>query len=223
MGDFAIIAEGITDQKVLENILFGVFKTESGEEPWINFEQPPLDATAQHGAHAPGGWNLVLKYFQQGNFKQALQLNRYLVVQIDTDVAAEYGVARMKDGPPLSDDELVSAVVAMFMEMIGAEILTNHGDRFIFAIPVDTIECWLLAMVFDESQHTKREKTSGCVAAVNEELRRRNEELLPGKDPPSRYSQLSKPLRKPKVLLGAARSSESLMRFVVQLERIRIA
>src|SRR5437764_7354557 len=108
MGDFAIVAEGKTDQAVLRNILIGFFAG-AGEEPLVNFEQPPLDATGQHG-DPPGGWPLVMQYFQQGKFRQALQFNRYLIVHLDTDRSEDYGVPRQRDGKDLSPEELIEGV-----------------------------------------------------------------------------------------------------------------
>ncbi len=50
---FAILAEGVTDQAVMENILLGYFGDED-EEPVVTYVQPPRDTKA-----APGGWTLV--------------------------------------------------------------------------------------------------------------------------------------------------------------------
>lgn len=61
MATFAIIAEGITDQVVIENILLGCFADED-EEPTVNYEQPLLDTTGQSAAPAYGGWTLVFDY-----------------------------------------------------------------------------------------------------------------------------------------------------------------
>ena len=52
MATFGIIAEGITDQYVIENILRGFF-ADAAEEPVVNYVQPPLDATARGGQPEP--------------------------------------------------------------------------------------------------------------------------------------------------------------------------
>jgi len=66
MGDFAVIAEGVTDQIVIKNVLLGLFEDKDrDDEPMIVFEQPRLDETARKGGHPPAGWTLVLKYFEQ--------------------------------------------------------------------------------------------------------------------------------------------------------------
>ncbi|HEX4420554.1 MAG TPA: hypothetical protein VH165_21715 [Kofleriaceae bacterium] len=76
------MGEGITDQIVLRNIILA-FHDGRDPEPLIVFEQPPLDATGAAGMpHAPGGWSLVVRYLRDRKYLQALQLNRFVVIQI---------------------------------------------------------------------------------------------------------------------------------------------
>ena len=93
-------------------------------------------------------------------------------------MAADYGVARIEDGKALDDAALVAKVTGMFRKLVGEEIWSQHGGRFLFAIAVDSIECWLLALVFDESQKAKRAKTSGCLEALDHQLRKAGEKPL---------------------------------------------
>lgn len=72
MATFALIAEGITDQIVIENILIGCL-TEGEEEPEVNRLQPLRDSTGQSAAPAPGGWTLVFEYLRLGKHLEALQ------------------------------------------------------------------------------------------------------------------------------------------------------
>jgi hypothetical protein len=155
VGDFAVIAEGITDQVVIKNILLGIHANQD-EEPFITFEQPRLDESARQAPHAPGGWTLVVQYFKAGLYKQALQTNTYLVVHIDTDVSEDYGVAKGS-----SEEELIATVVEMFQRMVDDEVWQAHGHRFIFAIAVHEIECWLLPLLFD-TQKSKMAKTTAA-------------------------------------------------------------
>lgn len=219
MGDFAVIAEGFTDQVVLRNILLGFF-ADQDEEPVINFEQPRLDETARKGGHNPAGWTLVLKYFEQGLFRQALQLNTYLVVHIDTDVSHDYGVAKPQEG---QEAALIPAVVEVFRRLIGAEIWDAHRDRFIFAIAVHSIECWLLPPLF-EGQKAKQAKLTGCFEAADQTLQNRRlgslrrKDGLEGKDPDG-YKSASRIYLKRKELLRLADCNLSLGVFVRELDR----
>lgn len=221
MNDFAIIAEGYTDQLVIKNILLGFFA--EGEEPGITFVQPLYDATSARTAPSPGGFDQVIKYFETGKFRDALQLNRFLVVHIDTDVSEQYGVAQREEGRELAPHELISRVVERFHALIGPEVLSRHGERFLFAIAVDEIECWLLPLFFSNN---KKGKLTGCREALNHELRLAGRAPLATADgkfkDPAVYSAESRPYRRRKVLLQHRDDQPSLAAFLAELERRNI-
>lgn len=220
-GDFAIIAEGITDQVVLKNVLLGFFDSHD-EEPVVNFEQPLLDATSRSTVHAPGGWTLVRQYFKDRKFLQALQFNKYLVVHLDADIAEELGIPLVHEGQQRTQTELVEDIIACFRDLIGEDIWSAHQSRFLFAIGSDSIECWLLPLVFDRSMKVKIKKTTGCLSAVNEELRRQGKPTLSrgdSKDPDS-YRDLSNQFARKKDVAAAAKHNPGFSRFVEQLELI---
>ena len=80
MPTIGVIAEGPTDQTVIENILLGYFE-ESDDDTDIRFVQPsrPL-------GEDPGGWGLVFKSLERKDHEGALQFSDFLVIHIDTDV-----------------------------------------------------------------------------------------------------------------------------------------
>jgi hypothetical protein len=224
MLDFAIVAEGFTDQVVLKNILLGFF-SEWDEEPTVNFVQPLYDTTGQSAVPSPGGFDQVIKYFETGRFREALQLNRYLVVHIDTDVSDLYGVPWHADGRELTPEELIERVVARLRDLIGAEIWQAHGARFLFAVAVHSIECWLLPLCFDNNQKAKRAKIAGCLEAANHARR------VAGQPPlstgaarnehkhPEVYAALSRAYAKYKTLMQHCHDNPSFAVFVRELER----
>ncbi|MBA3546530.1 MAG: hypothetical protein H0T76_08615 [Nannocystis sp.] len=218
MGDFAIIAEGITDQVVIKNLLLGIH-ADQDEEPFVTFEQPRLDESARQGEHAAGGWTLVLQYFREGLYKQALQTNTYLVIHIDTDISEDYGVGKGSDG-----GALIGRVVAKFQALVEDSIWQAHGDRFIFAIAVHEIECWLLPLLF-ETQRAKMAKITGCFDAAEHQLKKLGRPRLTnregGKDPFG-YEKASADYRKYKVLMRLRGSNSSLNAFVTEVERRNI-
>jgi hypothetical protein len=216
MGDFAIVGEGITDQIVLKNVILGYFETHD-PEPLIVFEQPPLDTTGAAGLpHPPGGWTLVVRYLRDRSYRQALQLHRYVIIQIDTDIAHDLGVARA-DG--LTDAQFVELIVGKLCSYIAPEDLAAVRDRLLFAIGLDEIECWLLSLVFDRSEKKLLEKITGCLEAINHKLRTSKELPLStqanGKDP-KRYERVSAPLRHKKKLSHAA-TNPGFVRFLEEL------
>ncbi len=220
MGDFAIIAEGYTDQVVLKNILIGLLSTDD-DEPVINFEHPPYSEAAQRGNYPPGGWTLVTQYFDQGRYKQALQTNTYLVVHIDTDVSEQYGVAKGAKG---AEVQLISDVVAMFRSRIEDSIWQAHGERFIFAITVHEIECWLLPPLFD-TQKAKMAKITGCFTLADERLRQMNRPPLrdkEGRKDGKAYDRASAVYLKRAEVLRLSSSNISLQAFVREIERRNI-
>lgn len=218
MGDFAIVAEGITDQIVLRNIVLGYYDTRD-PEPLIVFEQPPLDATGIAGLpHPPGGWTLVVRYLRERLYRQALQLHRYVIIQIDTDIAHDLGVTRPDD---LTNEQFIELVVARLCAHIAPEDLAAVRSRLLFAIGFDEIECWLLPLVFDRSEKKFLEKETGCLEAINHRLRTSREIPLStqakGKDP-RRYDRVSAPLRQRKKLDHAA-TNPGFVRFLAELGR----
>lgn len=217
MGDFAIVGEGVTDQIVLKNILLGYYQ-DRALEPLIVFEQPPLDATGIAGlAHAPGGWTLVVRYLRERSYLQALQFNRYVVIQIDSDIAGDLGVARTD---VVSDEDFIELIVGKLCSYIAEADLVMVRDRLLFAIGLDEIECWLLPLVFDRSQKPFLAKTTGCLEAVNHKLRQSKDAPLStlgsGKDP-KRYERVSAGYRRRKPLEDAA-TNPGFARFLRELE-----
>ena len=216
MGDFAIIGEGVTDQIVLRNILLGYFQ-DHDPEPLIVFEQPPLDTTGAAGLpHPPGGWTLVVQYLRARKYLQALQLNRYVVIQIDTDIASDLGVPRIATA---SDDEFIESIISKLCSYIADEDLASVRERLLFAVGLDEIECWLLPLVFDRSEKASLAKTTGCLEAIDHKLKRLNEVPLftkkDGKDP-RRYGRISAPYRRRKQLDEAA-TNPGFARFLREL------
>jgi hypothetical protein len=216
MGDFAIVGEGVTDQIVLRNIILGYYQDHE-PEPLIVFEQPPLDATGSAGLpHAPGGWTLVVRYLRARSYRQALQLNRYVVIQIDSDIASDLGVPRTD---VVSDEDFIELIVDKLCSYIAEEDLAGVRGRLLFAIGFDEIECWLLPLVFDRSERAALAKTTGCLEAINQKLRKSDEPLLStqggGKDP-RRYARVSARYRRGKQLEDAA-TNPGFARFLREL------
>ena len=160
----------------------------------------------------------MVRYLRERSYRQALQLHRYVVIQIDTDIAHDLGVTR-PDG--LTDEQFIERVVAKLCACIAPEDLAAVRPRLLFAIGLDEIECWLLPLVFDRSEKKFLEKATGCLEAINHRLRTSKEVPLStqanGKDP-RRYDRVSAPLRQQKKLENAA-TNPGFVRFLEELGR----
>lgn len=215
--DFALIAEGVTDQAVLTNVLLGFFK-ETQREPSITSFHPVLSEQEKHG-----GWPLLLKSLQMGRHREAFQFSQYVVVQVDTDDADKPGFDVARHGPdgPLALEAFVENVVARLKAAIGEEDLRAYDGRFLFAVTVEQTECWLLPLWFNDENIGR---TTGCFtrllncSPLRNALKRgqafNKDALL--------YQTLSKDYRKRKVLLEKGPQNPSLRIFLDALETHQI-
>ncbi len=166
----------------------------------------------------------MLRSLRQGDHRKALQLNDYVVVHIDTDVSEEpgYGVPRRAaDGRALSPEELVEQVRLRLVTEMGVAFHEEHGARVVFAIAVDAIECWLLPLLYDGEPAAKKAKTTGCLKAADDKLRRLNLPLL-SKSPAS-YDRASRDYAKHRTLILHRDENPSLDIFVKNLEALAAA
>ena len=151
---FAGIAEGITDQKVIDNILVGYFNNRDINVNWL---QP-----AKIGKS--GGHGEVTNYCRSRKFKAVFDLNEYVIIHIDTDISSELGVPHQDDnGQLISPEHLIERVIAKFREIIGEDFYDQYAEKIIFAIAVHSIECWLLPL---HSQEAKSE-TIDCLSTLS--------------------------------------------------------
>jgi hypothetical protein len=216
---FGVIAEGASDQMEIENILLGYFQGEE-EEPVVNPIQPPLPTLITPAP--PGGWTLVFRSLKQGDPQKALQFNDYLVIHIDTDLQEEQGfdVPRREGEIELSLSDRVTRVIDRLRKEIDAAFYQANADRILFAVAVDTIECWLLPLLYDNN---KAAKTTGCLQAANKQLRKNGRKGLSAGDTkfPSAYDHASRDYLKRKTLMEHQTKNPSLELFIKQLDAMQ--
>ncbi|MCB9764536.1 MAG: hypothetical protein H6739_32475 [Alphaproteobacteria bacterium] len=212
MRTIGLIAEGHTDQVVLEQLLVGFF----GDEVEVHPVQPQDAGPDANGTYAPGGWTVLFRFLREGGHREALQFNDLIVIHVDTDCADEVGF----DVPQRDDPAgLAQAVEARLIEIVGVDFYAAHGHRVIFAVAVDEIECWLLPLLF-ESQKKKAAKTTGCLEAANHALSKRGEPRLSTGDSkdPKAYERLARRYRRRSTLSRLGPKNPSLHRFLLHLE-----
>jgi len=210
-----ILSEGLTDHAVLKQVLLGFFEDDA-DLLQVNSSFPP-EATGA-GEPEEGGWTVLKQRLLEGHHRLALQFNHYLVIHIDTDVCEEvgYDVSRRDPvtGMERDPDALRSAAIEQLKSWLGDDFCEAHGDHVLFAIAVDSIECWLLPLL--EAKPTKQGKTTGCERAANHALK------LAGRDSLSfgklrRYAEEAAPYAKRKTLLAKGPLNPSLRAFLDEL------
>ncbi|HRA72774.1 MAG TPA: hypothetical protein PLB11_08110 [Flavobacterium sp.] len=159
-----LVTEGITDQEIISNILYGYF---NDDDILINELQPLRDETDKSKAENIGGWGNLIEYCKSEVFKKSFQIIDILILQVDTDICEEYGVPKKEAGIDLTPEQLVEKVKLKFIDIIGEDFYKNFSDKIIFAISVHSIECWLLPIYYTDN---KKSKMVNCLGTLNSKL-----------------------------------------------------
>lgn len=130
---FAVIAEGQTDHAVLKQMLIGYC------------DNPDLLVTLLPEPSHPGGWDRVFKHCHK-DVGQLLARHSFVVIHIDGDWIGLSSKTKAL-GATASPEDIIRYSREQLAEAIGAPLMQQHGDRILFAVAVDTIECWLLPFV----------------------------------------------------------------------------
>jgi hypothetical protein len=213
---FAGISEGHTDQSVIKNIIAGYFNPDIV----VNWLQPLKDATSASRASNFGGWSQVFEYCESSKFREAFQFNEYVIIHIDTDRSVDFGVPDQDGDGKYSPEKMFDLVVEKFKTYIGEEFYQKYSEKIIFAIAVDSTECWLLPLYC--SENNKKSKTNNCLFTLRAALSKANSEIDPDRKDPSDYDSLSKKYSKKKILLDLYKANPSLKIFIEEIEKRNI-
>lgn len=218
MPAFRLITEGITDQIVIENILFGFFDNKDLE---ITFAQPLRDATDEDIAKTDGNWHKVLEYCGSDVFKGMFSFeDNYAIIQIDTDVffgnsmSAEYAIkTRNNEGGELNTAGIYERILEKLIEIVGKDFYQENKEKIIFAISIHSLECWLLPFYF---ANNKKGKIVSCLNTLNPALKREFDFTISAKEP-DYYRTASKIMRKHKTFMEKYKDNFSLDLFITEL------
>lgn len=216
MHTFGLITEGVTDQHVIQAVLEGCFDP---EEIDVSPFSPIADNTYKHAPQSFSNWELVLEYCASPNFVQAFDYVSYIVVQIDTDQCedAKFGVQKHNEGHLLPAEEIVARVAAKLQRQIGDAVWDVYHERILFAVAVDTIECWLLPLYVLEAKGKAR--TLNCLDFLNRSLRKQDlRPITPDSKEPRLYKKLAGQYSKGSELAKHGNLNPSLAIF---LERVK--
>lgn len=218
---FGLITEGITDQIVIENILYGIFDTRVIPLTQLT---PRIDEGDHNQMVRPTNWLTVLEYCQSDEFREFLRTtNDYAIIQLDTDALKGDSVPKQYQLPlqQKKSEETIEIVVNQLITLIGESIYESFKDRIIFAISVDAVECWLLPFYF-QTQKVKAAKTVNCLETLNEGLKKAGISIYINAKNPDYYRKISKVLRKHKDFMKYHSLNPSLAIFVENVQKRNI-
>jgi hypothetical protein len=129
MISLGLVAEGLTDQIVIENILAGYFNSPDLD---IRQLQPEIDKDNENKS-TYGGWPLVFDYCKSRDFQEALQFIDYIIIQIDTDVSESehYNIPKQDENGEFTPQQLIEKVIEKF-RVRSAMILTANINKKLY-------------------------------------------------------------------------------------------
>lgn len=151
-----VISEGPSDYWVLRHIVDRYLKELNAR----TFQLQPVEQKKGEEP-MPGGWTNVFRYLRekQDIIQAAFDEDcKYIIIQIDTDTAVEYGVKVTDDYQKLYVD-----VVARIKEELP---LCFDFSKIIFAVSINSIECWLISF-FPNVKNSHCCKIHNCTNTLN--------------------------------------------------------
>ena len=211
MANIGIISEGITDQIVIENILVGLLQD---DDLSIDPLQPGRDATDENLATTSGNWDKVFEYCESSRFQSAVLNTDFVIVQIDADFFKTKEISKQYQlhfTSNISVEDCLKQIQNKLIELIGLDFYENYAHKIIFAISIDSIECWLLPIYY-QNKITQASKTVNCLKTLNEALKKEGFTISSKK--PQYYRKASKAYTKNKDLMKLYSMNPSLKIFV---------
>ena len=103
----------------------------------------------QINKQAFGGWVNVVNICKDENFSELFNYNDFVVIQIDADISQEKGfdISHIKNGKTIDNRKLCDDIIKRLQLFIPNEVWNKYSNKFLFAIGINSIECWLIALV----------------------------------------------------------------------------
>jgi len=205
---FAIVGEGLTDFKVLKNLLIGFFKDKNLPVTRLL----PKDKE-------PVGWGNVLKFLPSFEFQNGVENTDYIIVQIDTNECADWNEELVHVGDKAAEiDGFMDSVIAVLIKRIGEEFYDANKAKIIFAVCIHEIECWLLP--FNAQQKAHQTKIVGCANAIEQIAQKAGYSIhQKNYEEGKHYDDLSKEMKSNKELVQKGKLNPSLNSFLNSLTR----
>ena len=210
-----IVSEGTSDYRVLKHIAGRYLKQVDPNIQFVPLQPKETPLSKQEGF---GGWQKVFTYIngEEGEPNIITALNEgvdFIIVQIDTDVRACYGVECSDN----DKQQLWDTVKAKLIECTCEEI---DISKLLFAITIHSIECWLIP--FLETNVGKCGKIDACVNTINNSMRATGNFIDPDNKNDKRaqqaYDYVLKRKKKKSELLTCAQYNKGFELFLKQLD-----
>jgi|ERR1035437_8925279 hypothetical protein len=215
----ALATEGKSEHWIIKHIVENYFK---GKEIFFRQIQPQIVDDTQESI---GGWREILKFCDRtDDIKSALVDCDFLVIQIDTDESQNihFGVSHTKEGNvKKTNEELYHDIIDKLKSLINSELLDEYEGKIVFAISINTIECWLLPIYFTNNH---KSDTRNCLTTLNTELRRRDLIPIPPKKQKEKrkivYESILRNWRRKRDITNAAQYNAGFSFFIDSLNSI---
>jgi hypothetical protein len=102
--------------------------------------------------------------------------------------------------------------------VIGEEFYSQNQERIIFAIAVNSTECWLLPLYYDDN---RKSKLVNCLNTLNQALKKEGFQI--DRKNPEYYRKISLRYSKSKVLQNKYQHNPSFKIFIEEIEKRNIA
>lgn len=219
MASFAIICEGISENRALHAII-----DKYCIDAYFADIQPKLHNAGNHHTQANwGGWSEVLSHCNTETFTDALAQNDYLVVQVDTDSCDQKGFdvpSSDAQGQARRAEDVYKDIVARLLQDVDPQLVEDNNGRILFAICFNEIECWFLPLFYSNNHKCA---THNCIFLLNKELEKKdNSYKIPDTDKNNdqarrSYQFIFKQLKR-KNIADVAQYNYGFMKFVENLE-----
>lgn len=215
MSTIGLISEGITDQIVIEHILYGLL---DDEDLSVDPLQPTRDETDENLAITAGNWVKVFEYCESTQFQQAVENMDFVIIQIDADIFKKENLNEKYKVflQNLSSEEQLEVIKNKLIELIGHELVENNGNKIIFAISIDSIECWLLPIYYSNKPQIASKEVN-CLETLNKELIKVENFTIDQKNP-RYYRKICKPYRKKKELTKLYKLNPNFTAFIEEVK-----
>ncbi|MCY1004972.1 hypothetical protein OV079_05175 [Nannocystis pusilla] len=116
---------------------------------------------------------------------------------------------------------MTAATIARLVREIGPAVYEQFQARLLFAVAVESTECWLLPLYYGDNH---RKKTINCLRTLNEALKgQEGFSIDVNQKQVKYYRKIVKRLGKRKDVEAHARHNSSFGRFLASLEPLRSA